>query len=112
QLAYGRHGLVARLPDDAVVVAPTDLPGLADESGAVVDALRAPVTGPPLEELVRAASRTCARQGRAARVAVVFPDVTRPMPNQTVLPPVLAELERLGMGPEQVELLCATGTHR
>ncbi len=45
-------------------------------------------------------------------MAVVFPDLTRPMPNQTVLPPLLAELERLGAGPERVELLCATGTHR
>ena len=45
-------------------------------------------------------------------MAVVFPDLTRPMPNRTVLPPLLAELERLGAGPDQVELLCATGTHR
>jgi nickel-dependent lactate racemase len=34
------------------------------------------------------------------------------MPNRTVLPPLLAELDRLGVGPERVELLCATGTHR
>ncbi len=45
-------------------------------------------------------------------MAVVFPDLTRPMPNRTVLPPLLAELERLGAGPDRVELLCATGTHR
>jgi nickel-dependent lactate racemase len=45
-------------------------------------------------------------------VAVVFPDITRPMPNTTVLPPLLAELERAGAGPDRVELLCATGTHR
>jgi nickel-dependent lactate racemase len=45
-------------------------------------------------------------------VAVVFPDLTRPMPNRTVLPPLLAELARLGVGPDRVELLCANGTHR
>jgi lactate racemase len=43
---------------------------------------------------------------------VVFPDLTRPMPNTTVLPPLLAELEAAGAGPDRVELLCATGTHR
>ena len=48
----------------------------------------------------------------AGPVAVVFPDLTRPMPNTTVLPPLLAELERAGAGPDRVELLCATGTHR
>ncbi len=112
-LAYGRHGMVARVPDDAVVVTATELPGLPDEAGAVRGALDAPVDGPPLAELVHRAARTAARRGAAGpRVAVVFPDLTRPMPNRTVLPPLLAELERLGAGPDQVELLCATGTHR
>jgi nickel-dependent lactate racemase len=101
-LAYGTTGLRATVPDDALVVTPTDLPGLPDERGAVIDALRAPVAGPPLVDLVP----------RGARVAVVFPDLTRPMPNRTVLPPLLAELERLGAGPDEVELLCSTGTHR
>jgi len=104
-LAYGRRGLAARVPDDAVVVTPTELPGLADEAGAVLDALRAPAAGAPLADVVGAA-----RPG--ARVAVVFPDLTRPMPNRTVLPPLLAELGRLGVGPDRVTLLCATGTHR
>ncbi len=108
RLAYGREGIVARVPDDAVIVTATELPGLPDEAGAVLEALRTPVQGPPLSELVRGTSGT----GGAPRVAVVFPDLTRPMPNRTVLPPVLAELERLGAGPDRVELLCATGTHR
>jgi nickel-dependent lactate racemase len=102
RLAYGREGLVARVPDDAAVITPTELPGLPDEEGAVLEALRAPAWGPPLADLV----------GGRDRVVVVFPDLTRPMPNRTVLPPLLAELERLGAGPDRVELLCATGTHR
>jgi nickel-dependent lactate racemase len=102
QLAYGRRGLAATVPDDAVVLTPTDLPGLPDERDAVIGALRAPSSGPPLADLLRP----------GARVAVVFPDLTRPMPNRTVLPPLLAELERLGAGAGRVELLCATGTHR
>jgi nickel-dependent lactate racemase len=109
RLAYGRQGIVARVPDDAVVVTATELPGLPDEADAVLQALRSPVDGPPLSELVRDAARSTSG---APRVAVVFPDLTRPMPNRTVLPPVLAELDRLGVGPDRVELLCATGTHR
>jgi nickel-dependent lactate racemase len=114
RLAYGRDGIVARVPDDAVVVTATDLPGLADEAGAVLEALRTPVAGPGLSGLVRDAARRVARNGggTSPRVAVVFPDLTRPMPNRTVLPPLLAELERSGAGPERVDLLCATGTHR
>ncbi len=118
RLAYGRNGIVVRVPDDAVVVTATDLPGLPDQANAVIEALRAPVEGPPLSELVASVARRSARNGGSGsgrgspRVAVVFPDLTRPMPNRTVLPPLLAELERLGAGPERVELLCATGTHR
>jgi nickel-dependent lactate racemase len=101
-LAYGRNGLEVSVPDDAVVVDPLRRPGLADQEGAVVAALRAPAAGPPLAELIE--------PGR--RVAVVFPDVTRPMPNRTVLPPLLAELETAGADPADTVLLCATGTHR
>ena len=42
----------------------------------------------------------------------MFPDLTRPMPNRTVLPPLLAELARCGVPDERITLLCATGTHR
>ena len=45
-------------------------------------------------------------------MAVVFPDLTRPMPNRTVLPPLLAELARAGVPDDRITLLCATGTHR
>ncbi len=45
-------------------------------------------------------------------MAVVFPDLTRPMPNRTVLPPLLAELARAGVPDDHITLLCATGTHR
>jgi nickel-dependent lactate racemase len=101
-LPYGRRQLAVGVPDDAVVVEPAHPPALADEAGAVMEALAAPVSGRPLADLVRPGDR----------VAVVFPDITRPMPNRTVLPPLLAELERLGAGPDRVDLLCATGTHR
>ena len=48
----------------------------------------------------------------APQVVVVFPDLTRPMPNRTVLPPLLAALERAGVRDDRITLLCATGTHR
>jgi lactate racemase len=101
-LAYGADGLAVEVPDDAVVVEPREPVALADEAEAVRRSLRSPLSGPPLAELV----------GPDDQVAVVFPDITRPMPNTTVLPPLLSELERSGAGPDRVELLCATGTHR
>ncbi len=102
ELAYGRHGTAVDVPDGAEVIAPLDEPGLPDEAASITAALRRPLAGPPLGELT---------QG-AAPVAVVFPDLTRPMPNRTVLPPLLAELDRCGVPEERITLLCATGTHR
>ena len=102
ELAYGRHGTAVEVPDRAEVIVPVDEPGLADEAASITAALRRPWAGRPLDELAAGAER----------VAVVFPDLTRPMPNRTVLPPLLAELARCGVPDERITLLCATGTHR
>ncbi len=105
-LDYGVSGLTVDVPDHAVVVEPEEPPALPDDAAAVREALARPVSGPALDALV--ADRVPA----GGRVVLVFPDLTRPMPNTTVLPPVLAALAEAGVGPGQVSLLCATGTHR
>jgi nickel-dependent lactate racemase len=104
RLAYGRTGLPIELPDDALVtvIEPESVPGLLDEHEAVVDALRSPRGTPPLGKLVRPSDT----------VAVVFSDLTRPMPNDRVLPPLLAELSLAGVPDERVVLVNALGTHR
>lgn len=101
-LAYGRHGTSVEVPDSSDVILPVDAPALADEDAAIRAALHAPVAGVALGALVEG----------ARRVAVVFPDLTRPMPNRTVLPPLLDELAQAGVPDDRVTLLCATGTHR
>jgi nickel-dependent lactate racemase len=101
-LAYGVDGRTVDVPDDATVIGPTELDGLADQEGSVERALEHPLSGPSLSRLVEGASR----------VVVVFPDLTRPMPNRTVLPPLLRLLERCGVPDAAITLLCATGTHR
>jgi nickel-dependent lactate racemase len=101
-LAYGVDGRTVDVPDDAIVIGPTELDGLADQEGSIERALEHPLSGPSLSRLVEEASK----------VVVVFPDLTRPMPNRTVLPPVLGVLERCGVPDAAITLLCATGTHR
>jgi nickel-dependent lactate racemase len=102
QLAYGPDGRMVEVPEDATVIVPAELPGLADQQDAVRRALEQPLAGPSLDRLLDG----------ARRVVVVFPDLTRPMPNRTVLPPLLHHLERCGVPDGAVTLLCATGTHR
>ncbi len=104
QLAYGRKGLGIELPDHAqvTVVEPQFVLGIPDEQAAIVASLGSPMGTPPLRELVRPDDT----------VAVVFSDLTRPMPNDRVLPPLLAELTLAGVPDKQIVLINALGTHR
>ena len=104
KLAYGREGLWVDLPDDApiTVVEPRFVPGLPDERAALVEALRSPQGTSPLRDLVHPDDT----------VAVVFSDLTRPMPNDRALPPLLEELALAGVPDEHIALINALGTHR
>lgn len=104
QLAYGRTGIEVEMPADApiTIIEPRAAPGLSDEPAAILAALRAPLGRPPLRDLVSPKDT----------VAIVFSDLTRPMPNDRVLPPLLAELAQAGVPDDHVALINALGTHR
>ena len=103
QLAYGSAGLEVELPDcNVTIIEPDELPGLEDEPAALRAALRNPIASPPLAEVI----------APAGQVAVVFPDITRPMPSSRALPVLLDEIECAGVARERIVLLNATGTHR
>jgi len=69
----------------------------------VVTALRNPVGMPPLFEILRRPNK---------RVAIISDDQTRPTPVGGVLLPLLAELNRLGVKDEEIDVVIAPGTHR
>lgn len=102
ELAYGEGRMAAEVPDEAVVVRPREDPGLRDPERAVRSALASPRGTRPLPEIVR---------GRG-RVAVVTPDITRPMPLPLVLGPLIDTLLAAGVLEEQVILVNGTGSHR
>ncbi len=104
KLAYGRKGLWVDFPDVAslTVIEPRFVEGLRDEQAALRAALSNPLGSPSLHDLV----------GPADSVAVVFSDITRPMPNDRVLPVLLSELDRGGVPADHVTLINALGTHR
>lgn len=103
-LEYGRRGLRVELPDANLreVLRLGEARPLADQIGAVADACRAPLGCPPLRELARGKRDAC----------IVICDITRPVPNAKILPPVLAELAAAGLRDEQITVLIATGNHR
>ncbi len=101
-LAYGRSGIDVDLdPDTTDVVRPAHRAAAADPAGALREALRHPVAGPPLRERVPAGST----------VAISVCDVTRAQPREPMVSAVLAELQGL-IRLEDVTIIVATGTHR
>jgi nickel-dependent lactate racemase len=103
-LRYGRNGLQVRLPGGNVqhVLRFRPLPAIEDPQAAVLAALRQPLGCMALRELAHGKGNAC----------VVTSDITRPVPNALVLPPILRELEAAGLPAERVTLLIGTGSHR
>ena len=102
RLAYGEHGLDVDLPTDrTTVVEPTYVAAPADQTELLREALRHPVAGAPLRELVRPGQT----------VAISICDGTRAQPRRLMVPAVLEELEGI-VRLDDVVILVATGTHR
>ena len=104
-LDYGKTGLDVTLPADRLIAPPLtirDAPPLADPAGALEDALRTPIGSKPLAEIARGKKTAC----------VVVCDITRPVPNHLILPPVLRTLEAAGVPRDGITVLVATGLHR
>jgi nickel-dependent lactate racemase len=102
-IAYGRGHLAVELPDAlTTVIEPAHRDGLPDERAALRAALDTPIATESL--------RTQLRPG--ARVCVVFTDITRPTPNERLIPWLLEYLAEADVPREAITLLNSTGTHR
>lgn len=103
-LDYGRTGLDVNLPDDRVVgpLAIRPAEPLADPEAAIARVLHQPTGTPPLAELARGRKNAC----------IVICDITRPVPNKLILPPMLRILEASGIARKDILILIATGLHR
>ncbi|QDV33404.1 nickel-dependent lactate racemase [Tautonia plasticadhaerens] len=103
-LDYGRTGLEVELPDDRVIgpLEIRDVAPLDDPDAAVVAGLEAPIGSPPLREIARGRKTAC----------ILICDITRPVPNETILRPTLEVLHEAGIAREDVLILVATGLHR
>jgi len=100
-LEYGTEGLQVHVPSSHVdVITPRFVPGLGDEAAAFRAAVRDPIGGKPLRDVVRAGER----------VAVVIADITRPLPSERLLPWVFAELAHVPA--EHITIVNGTGSHR
>jgi nickel-dependent lactate racemase len=103
KLDYGRTGLEVELPEQTI--GPLEIrtaEPIREPETAVWQALRQPIGTPPLAELARGRRNAC----------VVVCDITRPVPNRILLPPILQTLEEAGIQRQSILILIATGLHR
>jgi lactate racemase len=100
-LQYGHGGLDVDIPSENVrLIEPKFIEGLPDQAAAFTEAVRNPIGGKPLRACVAAHER----------VAIVIPDITRPLPTDRLLPWIFAELGHVP--PENVTIVNGTGSHR
>ena len=104
EMRYGTGTLPMEIPEKNVagVLEIAESVPLPDENGAVREALARPIASPPLAELAGGRESAC----------IVISDITRPVPNKVILPPLLEVLEQSGIPREKITILIATGIHR
>src|SRR5579885_1171920 len=104
-LDYGKTGLDVTLPADRLLAPPLairDAAPLPDPEAALEAALANPIGTRSLAELARGKKTAC----------VVVCDITRPVPNKLILPPLLRTIEAAGVPRAGITVLVATGLHR
>ena len=104
ELSYGKGILEVDLPDglDATVIRKPDMPVLSDPISSVQIALNTPVASHSLIDEARGARSAC----------ILICDITRPVPNELLLPPLLRALLEAGLDANRIRVLVATGLHR
>lgn len=104
RLDYGRTGLEVELPEDRVVGPLTiqPAPPVENVEARVRELLANPIGTPPLATLAQGKRSAC----------ILICDITRPVPNSVLLPPILQTIEAAGVPRDGVLILVATGLHR
>lgn len=111
RIPYGDSTIGAELPERTRVIRQTNkpLPALPDPAQAVRDALNSPIAHEPLSKLVSSKSKvTIAFDDPIAYV----PQEKQPGFREVAIKVLLEELNKLGVDPRNIRLVCAGGLHR
>ncbi len=101
-LPYGKFYQELEIPDnyDVDIIAPSDIPAAPHPLDIVKQAILSPMASSLID------------YGKARSVAIAINDKTRPVPHQLLLPPLLQELEHIGIPTKAIRFFIATGTHQ
>ena len=102
EFPYGDSLLTASIPatNVSLVLETSDVGGLENETQRILDSLRSPIEHLPLRDSVH----------KGDKVAVLVTDNTRACPDDRLVPPILAELERK-VARDNITIIVALGLH-
>lgn len=102
KLPYGESFITANVPSSnlSFILEKEEHEGLTDESAAITESLRNPTGSAPLLERIK----------ETDKVIVIVTDNTRHCPENRLLPPILAEIERK-IPSENITIMIALGLH-
>ena len=104
QIDYGKNGLWIEVPNKNIlkILKMKESVPIDNPMAHVQSAIENPIGSAPLSKIARGKKSVC----------IVICDITRPVPNKIILPPLLATLEASGIKRENITILIATGIHR
>ena len=105
ELDYGRRGLRAAIPQKNIVkiLSMREQQPIANPESHLMRSLLKPIgMEKGLADIARGVASAC----------ILICDITRPVPNQILLPPILTVLRDAGLREGDVLILIATGVHR
>jgi nickel-dependent lactate racemase len=104
QFRYGKEHVGVKLPSENLIsiCRPRTLPKIKNVNDRIRKALTDPIASESLGSLVT----------KNMTISLLISDITRPCPSATILPPILKELNRLGVPDGNIQVVFATGMHR
>jgi nickel-dependent lactate racemase len=104
-LKYGAEGIpleIEETPGFVGILQPSESEPIKDPMAEIEKSLWKPIESKPLAEIARGKKNAC----------IVISDITRPVPNTLILPPLLKTIEAEGVPRSEITILISTGIHR
>lgn len=105
ELPYGKDGKVsAEIQSENLIgiVEAEEIPGLAEVGAKIREAMLNPTASKRLSEMIEPGDK----------VVLIVTDISRPCPDEKLVPVILEELHNADVPDDQLTILVATGMHR
>jgi len=103
-LKYGKTVLSSTVPDENLLesIEPKDKPGVANPSSEILRTLDNPLKSKKIPEIAE----------KGDKVVIVVDDATRSTPSQLMVPPILNQLNSVGVQDRDITVIFGRGSHR